>query len=70
MVVEAGEVERTEQAILEIVGQGTTSPKELIEQVVAKGMNEDVIRAAIWFLIDQGRLNLTMSRKLEIATAV
>jgi DNA-binding transcriptional regulator PaaX len=67
MVVQAPEIERAEQEVLKAVGSGLSNPAVLIEKLATRGFDEELIRAAIWFLIDRGWLDLTRDWQLAVS---
>lgn len=55
-----------EQAVLGTL-RGSQDPytsKDLIERLKARGYHDDVIRAAIWYLIDRMQIHLTADLRL------
>ena len=63
---ELREVEQELLATLQEAG-GPYAPAKLIDDLKRSGRREDVIRAAMWFLIDRGLIWLTPDRKLSPA---
>ncbi len=65
MTVQAREamLDEAERSIL-IESRNEILPTELIRTLKSKGLDEYSIRAAIWFLIDGGKIELTPDRKL------
>jgi hypothetical protein len=60
------ELEQIEQAILEAVGEsnGPYPPQELFDILRQRGFNEDLSRAAVWFLVDANMLAFDRYRQL------
>lgn len=69
MVIQAPDLEVTRNAILAEVKAGTTSPPEVIRVLKERGLDEDLIRGTIWFLIDEGLLDLSWDLKLAVPQA-
>ncbi len=65
MTVQAREamLDEAERSIL-IESRNEILPTELIRTLKSKGLDEYSIRAAIWILIDDGKVELTRERKL------
>jgi len=61
-----------EQVIVETLRghERIMSPVTLIDQLVERGLAEDIVRAAMWSLIDQRRIDLMRDRKLVLAQTV
>jgi hypothetical protein len=56
------EVDRASEAILSEVSGGPLSPSRLVSAISAA---PDVVREAIWQLLDDGRVELTDERKIR-----
>jgi DNA-binding transcriptional regulator PaaX len=56
-------LDKAEQAIL-LETRNEVPPVELIKTLKNEGIDEYSIRAAIWILIDDGKIELTRDRKL------
>jgi hypothetical protein len=67
MVVQALEIERAEQEVLKAVSSGLSNPAMLIEKLATRGIDEELVRSAVWSLVDQGWLDLTRDWQLAIA---
>ncbi len=65
-VQEREELGQIEQSILAVVGESVEPypPKELLVTLRQQGFNEDLIRAAIWFLVDANKLAFDRYRQL------
>jgi hypothetical protein len=63
---ELHEVEQELLATLQASGM-PYPPAKLIAELKRSGRREDLIRAAMWFLIDRGLIQLTPDRKLSPA---
>jgi hypothetical protein len=63
-----GELEQVQQSIEETVRSANEPyrPSELIAAVRGRGFPEELVRAALWFLIDAQRIQLTSERRLQI----
>lgn len=56
---------RAEREIVDaLAANGLMSPVALIDQLIARGIREDVARTAIWTLIGRKHIELTSDRKL------
>ena len=66
VVVSHREVERAEREVARLVRDATTPyrAQDLIEQVTSQGIAEDLVRYAIWALIDKNHIRLTTERLL------
>lgn len=60
-----------EQAVVDVLRahESIMSPVALIDQLIAQGLREDFVRAAMWSLIDQRRIDVTRDRKLLLDRA-
>lgn len=69
---ELDSLRRVEDAILMAVEQAGQPypPRELYQKLEDQGHSEDLARAAIWFLVDAGRLFFTSNRWLTTHPAV
>ncbi len=56
-------LDKAEQSIL-IKTRSEVPPVQLIQTLKSEGIDEYSIRAAIWILIDDGKIKLTEDRKL------
>jgi hypothetical protein len=70
MVVQQHELEQASREILAHVEMGLSKPIDLIEALTRRGLDEDLVRGTIWFLIDQGKLDLTRDRQLKVVQLV
>ena len=62
---EREELDRIKRGILAAVETCSPyPPKDLISEMRGKGFDENSIRAAIWFLVDAGRLDFGPHREL------
>ncbi|HWV35110.1 MAG TPA: hypothetical protein VNZ55_05720 [Thermomicrobiales bacterium] len=63
------EVDRAESNILQVLGQKNAPfpPAELITELERGGFRNADIRAAIWYLLDRHKLDLTLDLKLVLA---
>lgn len=66
MELERIDLESAEGEILSAVAAGSSSPTDLIRLLKSRQFDEDLIRGAIWLLIDQGRLDLTWDLQLQM----
>jgi len=64
--LEAQQLQEIEEGILERVqaSDGPYAPKLLLQALRTQGFPDDLIRAAIWFLIDDRRLTFNEERQL------
>lgn len=68
MVAVASDLERVQNRIVEVVRSSAApySPIRLIAELRGNGFQEDLIRAAVWFLIDAQRIDFTEDRRLRL----
>ena len=61
MASRTAEINGAREAILRAMAElgGAQSPVRLISYLVGEGLSEDVVRAALWYLLDQKELALT-----------
>jgi hypothetical protein len=62
------ELDRAESAIVQVLRQNGRmwAPVEVIEQLKSEGWSEDLVRVAIWYLIDRTDVVLTLDWKLAL----
>jgi hypothetical protein len=67
MPTRADELNRVEQAILEELQASSApmSPYDLVAALKKHNLKEDIIRAAMWYLIDRREIDLTTDRQLR-----
>jgi hypothetical protein len=58
-----GQIESTILATV-AASDGPYPPKQLLSTLLAKGFSEDLVRAAIWFLVDANKLDFDRQRRL------
>lgn len=65
---ELDNLRRVEDAILVAVAAAGQPypPRELYQKLEDQGHSEDLARAAIWFLVDAGRLSFTQNWRLSL----
>lgn len=69
MVTQVLGLDDIKAAIVSEVARGISSPPEIIQLLILRGMDEDLIRGSIWVLIDQGELDLTWDLELTMPHA-
>lgn len=72
MTTRAAEIRDAEDEVVAAVESATTppSPFVVIDLLKDKGLREDAIRVALWYLLDEKRIRLTRDRVLAPAPAL
>lgn len=67
LALEYEELDRIEQGIIETVEQAPPrAPRAVLDELRAQGFDENLIRAAIWFLVDRRKLDFSPQRELVV----
>lgn len=71
MPTRAEELKLVESAIIEVLESygEPMSPLVLVDALKKRNLKEDVVRAAMWYLIDRDEIDLTIDRQLFRARA-
>ena len=66
MVVANEELKHVEESIVELVQASDRPyrPVDVVRELRQRGFREDLIRAAVWFLVDARRITFTRDRTL------
>lgn len=64
-------LQQAEQMIRDTVtaSEREYSPRSLIRSLTEQGLSEDVVRVAVWYLLDRNEISLTIDWKLAATSA-
>lgn len=71
MPTRAEELKVVENAIIDVLESygEPMSPRALVDVLKERNLKEDIVRAAMWYLIDREEIDLTIERQISRARA-